>query len=215
MTEISRRSVLLMLPFLSGLVHSQALAQSGGPFASSVVPPPKPALLQLLRRGGNTIYFRHAETDNFSDRANAKLDDCATQRNLNEGGRQQSLAIGEAFRKLAIPVGEVLSSPYCRCLDTARLAFGRVEQAQFLYSLGQPKHPEDMARAELLRQRFLAPPAPPANTILVSHGSPLDSVAGEFLREGEAAVVRPAADGKLEVVARIQAEEWLTWFAAP
>ncbi len=213
MTPISRRRVIAALPFLPLLGQGLALAQSGGPFASNVVPPAKAQLLQLLRAGGNTIYFRHAETDNFSDRANLKLGDCSTQRNLNEGGRQQSQAIGEAFRKLAIPVGEVLASPYCRCLDTARLAFGQVASAQFLYSLGQPKHPEDLARAELLRQRMLMPVAG-TNTILVSHGSPLDSVAGEFLREGEAAVVRPAAEGKLVVVARIQAEEWATWFAA-
>ena len=83
-----------------------------------------------------------------------------------------------------------------------------------LYSLGQPKHPDDKARAERLRERLGSPPAPGKNTVLVSHGSPLDSVAGEFLNEGEAAVARPDGNGRFRLVARVRAEQWAEWFPA-
>lgn len=185
---------------------------AGDPFVSKIQSPPPAELLELLRGGGNVIYIRHAATPNTADLDKTNLDNCATQRNLSEEGRAQARGIGEAFRRLNIPVGEVLASPYCRTMDTARLAFGRVEKSMDLFSLGQPEHPDDRARAELLRKRLGTPPARGVNTILVSHGSPLDSVAREFLREGEAAIARPTGDGAFRIVARVQAEQWGEWW---
>ena len=185
------------------------------PFASRLVDPLAPAeLVALLRGGGNVIYFRHAATTNIADREASRLGDCATQRNLNDEGRAQARAIGEAFRRLGITVDAVLASPYCRTMDTGRLAFGRVEASMDLFSLGQPTHPDDKARAELLRLRLGTPAAPGKNTVLVSHGSPLDAVAGEFLNEGEAAVARPDGKGGFRLVARVRAEQWAQ-MAAP
>ncbi|MEO7850903.1 MAG: hypothetical protein ABIR94_01445 [Rubrivivax sp.] len=86
--------------------------------------------------------------------------------------------------------------------------------ASELYSLGQPKHPDDQARAEVLRRRLGTMPVGAVNTILVSHGSPLHSVAGEFLNEGEAAIARPRTDGSFRLVARIRIEEWASLPAA-
>ena len=197
------------------LLFTSVFARADDPFASKIVDPLAPAeLLELLRGGGNVIYFRHAATTNIADRDASRLDDCSTQRNLNDEGRAQARAIGDAFRRLGIAVDEVLASPYCRTLDTARLAFGRVEASMDLYSLGQPKHPDDKARAERLRARLGSPPAPGKNSVLVSHGSPLDSVAGEFLNEGEAAVARPDGNGRFRLVARVRAEQWAEWFPA-
>ena len=62
------------------------------------------------------------------------LRDCARQRNLNAEGRRQARAIGTALRRLDIPVGEVVTSPYCRTRDTARLAFGRLRSSTALLS---------------------------------------------------------------------------------
>src|SRR5207249_10493023 len=61
------------------------------------------------------------------DPPDATLEDCSTQRNLDESGRAQAMRIGEVFRQNAIAVGKILSSPRCRCLDTARLAFGQAQ----------------------------------------------------------------------------------------
>ena len=71
-----------------------------------------------------------------------RLDDCATQRNLTDEGRRHAQAIGEAFRSRRIDVDRVLSSPWCRCLETARLAFGRAaDVSQPLSNLfGRPEN---------------------------------------------------------------------------
>ncbi len=83
------------------------------------------ALLDALRGGGYVLLFRHAATDyGQSDVDKQNLENCLTQRNLSEQGRQQAAAIGQAFRQLQIPVGTDLASPYCRTQETARLAYG-------------------------------------------------------------------------------------------
>lgn len=205
---------LALFVLLCCLACSGGEALAADPFASKILPPPRDELLALLQGGGNVIYFRHAATPNRADVDKTNLDNCATQRNLSDEGRAQARGIGEAFRRLSIPVGDVLASPYCRTVDTARLAFGRAEKNMDLFSLGQPEHPDDKARAELLRKRLGTVPPSGENTILVSHGSPLDSVAQEFLREGEAAIAQPAQDGTFRVVARIRAEEWGEWWPA-
>src|SRR5262245_37204841 len=80
-----------------------------------------------LRSPGSVVVLRHSYAPGSFDPPDAKLEDCSTQRNLDEGGRGQAARIGEAFRKNAIAVGKVLSSPRCRCMDTGRLAFGQAE----------------------------------------------------------------------------------------
>ena len=80
-----------------------------------------------LRVPGAVVVLRHSYAPGGFDPPDAKLDDCSTQRNLDESGRAQATRVGEAFTRNGVTVGAVLSSPRCRCLDTARLAFGRVE----------------------------------------------------------------------------------------
>ena len=187
------------------VLPSRVLADA---FDTKIVNPPAAELVAALQKGGHIIYFRHAHTPNMTDKDISNLDNCLLQRNLDEEGRAQMRAVGDAFKRLKIPVGEVLASPYCRTMETARLAFGRVEKSAYLYSTGEPEQDEQKARTKLLSERLSTPPPPGKNIILVSHGSPLDSAAGEFLREGEAAIARPSGDGKVKVIARVQAEAW-------
>jgi hypothetical protein len=78
--------------------------------------------VKALAEGGHTVYFRHAITDRTqADRPNFVASDCAMQRNLSEEGRTQARRIGAAISRLRIPVGEVIASPYCRTMQTARL----------------------------------------------------------------------------------------------
>ncbi|RPJ37259.1 MAG: hypothetical protein EHM21_18245, partial [Chloroflexi bacterium] len=112
-------------------------------------PPPGPlcgtAVIEALRSGCYVIYFRHAATDPIPDDANpVVLDDCSTQRNLSAAGQAQAGEIGLAFQRLGIPVGRVLASPFCRALDTARLAFGRVKIERSLENL--ETSPDDAER---------------------------------------------------------------------
>ena len=80
------------------------------------------AAWDALRRGGYVALMRHAEAPGGSgDPAGFKLDDCSTQRNLSAKGRHDATAIGEKFRAAGVAVAKLLSSPWCRCVETARL----------------------------------------------------------------------------------------------
>src|SRR5947207_568298 len=83
------------------------------------------ALWDLMKRGGQVILMRHANAPGIFDPPGMRFDDCRTQRNLDEQGRAEARRIGAAFRALSIPVDDVRSSRWCRCMDTAKLAFGR------------------------------------------------------------------------------------------
>ena len=140
----------------------------------------------------------------FAVSPGARLDDCSTQRNLDEGGRAQAGRIGESFRRNGIEVGTVLSSPRCRCLDTARLAFGRAEPWGVL---------QGALRDAELRQRLLAATrkriaehrgGPPL--VLVTHGSVITDLTGLNIRMGEFVVLRPAGEDGHAVVGRLYVE---------
>src|ERR1051325_774031 len=83
------------------------------------------AVWEALRAPGTVVILRHSYAPGGFDPPDSKLDDCTTQRNLDDNGRAQARRVGEAFKANGITVGRVLSSPRCRCLDTARLAFGK------------------------------------------------------------------------------------------
>jgi phosphohistidine phosphatase SixA len=85
------------------------------------------SIWEAARMSGSVVVLRHSFAPGGFDPPDARLDDCATQRNLDERGRAQARRIGEAFRQNGVAVGAVLSSPRCRCLDTARLAFGQAQ----------------------------------------------------------------------------------------
>jgi hypothetical protein len=97
-------------------------------------------LWKLLEAGGRVVLMRHTiTTPGAGDPPGMRLDDCSTQRNLTEEGRRHARAIGEAFRSRRIDVDRVLSSPWCRCLETARLAFSRAEVYEPLSNLSSWK----------------------------------------------------------------------------
>src|SRR5262245_16470326 len=165
-----------------------------------------PAAIDALRKGGYVLYFRHAATDMSKNDAGMKsFDDCPTQRNLVDRGRDDARAIGAAIKTLGIPIGKVRASPYCRTVETAELAFGRAEKTAAVR--GGPAQ-SDPARYAALRKLLSEPPARGTNDVIVSHGNPFHAVAGPpYLAEGEAAVVLPTGDG-FRVVARIRVEDW-------
>jgi phosphohistidine phosphatase SixA len=76
-----------------------------------------------LKEGGYYVFIRHALAPGNGDPVNFELEDCSTQRNLNQQGIDQSVRIGEEFRNKAIPISRVLTSQWCRCRDTAFYAF--------------------------------------------------------------------------------------------
>ena len=170
---------------------------------------PSERLLERLRAGGNVLVFRHAATDTGID-ATGDLSDCSRQRNLSSEGRRQSRTIGRAFRRLEIPVGQVLASPFCRTRETARLAFGRLRASRALLS------PEFFAETgngqrKGLRRLLTVRPGDQSNTVLVSHGSAIYDATGLNPDEGDVVVARPRRGARgFRLVSTIKADAWVS-----
>ena len=96
-------------------------------------------VLKNLKNGGNLIFIRHAYAPGGGDPENFNINNCDTQRNLNDDGRKQSVKIGNFFLSNEIPIDEVLSSNWCRCKDTAKLAFKNYKTVNFLNSFFSSK----------------------------------------------------------------------------
>ena len=110
--------------------------------------------LAALSRQGGVLMVRHASTEpGLGDPAGFKLGQCSTQRNLSEAGRAQALAMGDWFQRHRLQLKDVFSSQWCRCQDTARLAWGRVQDWPALNSTfdGQGQHERQLAE---LRERM-------------------------------------------------------------
>ena len=156
-------------------------------------------MLAQLRRGGNLILMRHAATTpGTGDPDGFVLDQCGTQRNLSDAGRADAARIGAQFVRLDIPVDDVLSSRWCRCLDTASLAFGRVTPAPMLDSMFVD---DDATRARRLvaAQAWLATLRPRGNIVLVTHDVNIRALAGPYVGQGAMVVATRDADGRLRV----------------
>ncbi len=163
-------------------------------------------LWALLKGGGQVILMRHAvTTPGVGDPPGMRLDDCSTQRNLTEEGRRHARQTGEALRARGIAVDGVLASPWCRCQETARLAFGKAEVAPALSNLYGRS--ENHAKQVREMQALLAEPRSAGNLILVSHGSTISALTGESLAPAEMLVVTPQAAGRFVTRGRLTAHE--------
>jgi hypothetical protein len=158
------------------------------------------ALVQALRAGGHNIYFRHAATDWSADDhvvAAGDWESCDPKkiRQLSAAGRETARRVGEAMRVLGIPVGQVLASPYCRTVETARaLGVGPVETTTDIMNLRVAEFfGGESAIAARTRRRLSTSPAPGANNVFVAHGNVILSATGEYPAEAEAIVVRRAS----------------------
>ena len=156
-------------------------------------------LWRLLHRGGHVILMRHAMTvPGIGDPAGFDLAQCATQRNLSEAGRTDAVQTGEQFRKNGIPVATVLSSRWCRCLDTARLAFGRAEPAPMLDSMFLDQTDAKQRKLRDVRA-YLGAVSGAGNIVMVTHDVNIQALVGRSMRPGEMVVAAVEADGALRV----------------
>ena len=160
------------------------------------------ALLDAMREGGHILLIRHAVTvPGTGDPPGFTLGRCETQRNLSEQGRDQARLLGERLRAAAVPIDQVRSSAWCRCEETARLAFGDVVEIwaplnSFFAGQGD--------RVAQTREALAALTEPPrgGNWVWVTHQVNISALTNTFAAMGEVIVTRPSADGKLEVVGR-------------
>jgi len=201
----------LLSPWLAALVGF-AVTASGAPAAELE----GKALVEALRAGGYTIYFRHAATDwSQDDRVEMAGDwsscDPADMRQLSSEGRATARRIGDAIRALGVPVAQVLSSEYCRAWETARLMeLGPVTKTRDIMNLRVAAYVG--GREEVIRraQRVLAQSPPEgANVVIVGHGNLMRAATGAYASEGGSAIYAPRAGGRgFELAAELSADDW-------
>lgn len=174
-------------------------------------------LVQALRGGGYVLYFRHGKTDlstRDSDRTN--LAQCATQRVLSPEGRQQMADIGQLIQRLRIPVGTVLASPYCRTVDTARLAFDKVTVERELEHTVTADAAVTRQRAAALSKLLAAVPPAGTNTVLSGHTGNLQEATGIWPSpEGVVVIFKPDGRGASHYVATVPPTRWAELAGAP
>src|SRR5688572_18193470 len=126
------------------------------------------AVLDQLRQGGYVLYLRHTSTDVGQDDAKmTSYEDCAGQRNLTDKGREEARAIGAHIKRLGIPIGGVLASPFCRTMETARLAFGAAQPTQDVR--GGPLRTDDPTRYAPLRKLLSSKVPKGENRVISGH----------------------------------------------
>jgi broad specificity phosphatase PhoE len=178
------------------------------------------ALVAELKQGGYVIVFRHGATNrDQADTDPLNLDNVAQQRLLSEKGREVAKRVGEAFRRLEIPLGRVYTSKFHRAVETGKLLSGRdVTPSLDVTEGGLVVTPiENDRRAEALKKMTGMMPEAGKNTLIVTHKpNILDAFGKEWfdVKEGEASVFKPDGSGKAVLVARVQAVDWIKTVAA-
>jgi phosphohistidine phosphatase SixA len=196
-------SRLILALLLSGVVagcHSseKTVPAARRPATKPSASPANDPLWNLLRAGGQVVLMRHAKTTpGMSDPPNFTLGECSTQRNLSDAGRKQAKAIGEKFKQRDVTFADVLASPYCRTLDTARLIAGRVEANDALIMLADDA-PDRDARIAILRQLAAARPAQ-GNVLLVTHEPNITAITNLKPAMGEMVILTPDGHGNFRV----------------
>jgi phosphohistidine phosphatase SixA len=150
--------------------------------------------------------MRHATAPGTGDPAGFRLDDCRTQRNLSEEGREQAARIGARFRANGIETARVFSSQWCRCLDTARLlGLGPVEELPLLNSFFAESEQRDSQTRSLKKwladQDFGDRPL-----VLVTHQVNVTALTGVYPNSGEIVVIARPQNGDIVVAGTIATE---------
>jgi phosphohistidine phosphatase SixA len=169
------------------------------------------ALVAALRQGGHVIVTRHTSSPREAPgKQTANADNVNLERQLDETGRTGATAMGRALRDLKIPIGEVLSSPTYRALETVKFAqLANARKHAELGDRGQSMQGVSEADGAWLRDRAAQVPTS-GNTIMVTHmpniSRAFPQVAG--VADGESIIFRPDGKGGAAVIGRIRIEEW-------
>ena len=142
-------------------------------------------LIQSLKEGGKIIFIRHAYAPGGGDPDNFDVNDCSTQRNLNNEGISQSKLIGEFFVKNKIQIDQVLSSEWCRCKDTAKYAFKKFKTFNALNSFFSSKFAQNEDKQIKDLKNFIQNWKSEKNLVLVTHYVVISSMLNMAVGSGE------------------------------
>lgn len=166
-----------------------------------------PEVPALLRAGGCVVVIRHALAPGTFDPPGFRLDDCSTQRNLNDTGREQARRLGAWFERRGLRPARVRSSPWCRCLDTARLAFGDAETWAALGSpVGRTEDTTAEARQALRQAVHELTRSKAPFEVWVTHMFVQQALTGEGTGVGDGLLVQAPAPSQVQVRARWTAD---------
>ena len=173
-------------------------------------------LMTKLKEGGNIIFFRHFSTDYrkiYHDKTRIRhetitaeelLKSCNKQRHLSPYGRMEAQSVAYGIKTLNIPIGEILTSPYCRNIESTRLAFSKdyTVQRDLIYrAVGFTKTLMNQYMFKEISKPFVK------NKVIVSHRTQMDDVA--HINEGEAFVLDVLSKGRFNLIGIVQPEEWV------
>jgi broad specificity phosphatase PhoE len=165
------------------------------------------ALWALLHKGGQIVLIRHGlTTPGVGDPPGFTLADCKTQRNLVDAGRREAERLGAALRAHRVPVAKVLSSPWCRCIETARIVFGTEPAVDDSLS-NLFEHAQNRERQVAAFRKLVASAPKQGNLMLVTHGSTTAAFTGINQATAEMVIVTPEGGEKYRVAGRLAVGE--------
>ncbi len=162
----------------------------------------KQTLINELQKGGKLIFIRHAYAPGGGDPDNFDINDCTTQRNLSHSGRVQSKKIGNFFEENKIPIEKVYSSEWCRCKETASIAFKKYKTKNFLNSFFSVKFSENRKKQIIDFNKFLSTWDEDQNLIFVTHYVVISEILNYTPSSGEIVI----SDKSLKVIDTLEIE---------
>ena len=159
-------------------------------------------LINELRKGGQLIFIRHAYAPGGGDPDNFDINDCSTQRNLSDSGRVQSQKIGNFFKKNKISIGKVYSSEWCRCKETASIAFKEYKTKNFLNSFFSAKFANNRKKQIIDFDIFISTWDKNQNLVFVTHYVVISEILNYAPSSGEIVI----SDKSLKVIDTLEIE---------
>ena len=165
-------------------------------------------LINGLQSGGYIIYMRHGMTNHEQKDNTHDFTDCTQQRNLSDSGRKQVKKIGQTIQALKIPIGDVLSSPYCRAKDTARITFGKFSiEPKLQFSISKNEEESQLLGKQLKQMMFKAR-TEQQNAVFVGHTSNLRDGLGVWPKPEGVIVIFKKFNDQLHFIGMIKTNDW-------
>ena len=142
-------------------------------------------ILKSLKEGKKLVFIRHAIAPGNGDPDNFDINDCSTQRNLDENGIEESKKIGLFFKNNKIKIDKVLSSEWCRCKDTAKYAFEDFETFDALNSFYDERFAANEIKQINDLKKYIKKWNSDKNLVFVTHYVVISSILNTGTSSGE------------------------------